>query len=252
MRIAVAGGTGQTGTPLAEALRADGHEVVVLARSTGVDLARPVDELVDLLAERLAGVDVVVDVLNTFTMSAAAAEEFFGRTTTALLAAGERAGVGHHVALSINGIDRAPHGYYAGKLRQEALVTAGPLPWTVLRAAQFHGFAGEMLAARTWGPVGVAPRMPVRPVALAEVVEHLAAIAVGAPRRTVLDLVGPRPEELADLARRTARATGGPRWVVGVPVPGALGRAVRAGALLGDAPDLVGRVTFEEWLRARG
>lgn len=79
MRIAVAGGTGQTGALVVGALRAQGHEVDVLARSTGVDLDRPVDELAETLAKRLAGVDVVVDALNVMTMRAAESEAFSSR-----------------------------------------------------------------------------------------------------------------------------------------------------------------------------
>lgn len=256
MRIAVAGGTGQTGALVVGALRAQGHEVDVLARSTGVDLDRPVDALAETLATRLAGVDVVVDALNVTTMRAAESEAFFGRTSAALLAAGDLAGVGHHVVLSIVGIDRVPYDYYAGKVLQERLVTEGPLPWTILRATQFHEFAGQMLGRLRVGPLALAPRMPVQPVAMAEVAEVLAALAVAPPRRTVVEVAGPRREDLVDLSRRTARADraageDAPRLVVGVPVPGAFGRGVRAGALLADAPEHVGAQTFAEWLGAR-
>ncbi|HEY1133254.1 MAG TPA: NAD(P)H-binding protein, partial [Nocardioides sp.] len=145
MRVAVAGGTGLVGRLTVAELERAGHEVVVLARSTGVDLARPAAELADDLAERLTGIDAVVDALNVVTMKAEVSEEFFGRTTQALLAAEHRAGVGHHVVLSIVGIDRVPYDYYVGKVRQEELVTAGPVPWTILRATQFHEFGGQML-----------------------------------------------------------------------------------------------------------
>ncbi|MDT9592863.1 NAD(P)H-binding protein [Nocardioides zeae] len=249
MRIAVAGGTGLTGALTVQALERAGHEAVVLARSTGIDLARPHDELTAALADRLTGVDAVVDTLNVVTMKADESRDFFERTTAALLAAGERAGVRHHLVLSIVGIDRAPYDYYVGKLRQEELVQAGSLPWTILRATQFHEFAGQMLERLSFGPVGLAPRMPVQPVAVAEVGEHLARLAAQPARGAVLELAGPAREDLADMARRTARRGGGPRFVLGVPVPGAFGRAVRAGALTTDAPDLVGRQAFAEWLR---
>ncbi|MFW6773058.1 SDR family oxidoreductase [Nocardioides sp. CPCC 205120] len=255
MRVAVAGGTGLVGALTVEALRGAGHEAVVLARSTGVDLTRPAGELTTTLTERLAGVDAVIDALNVVTMKGAESEAFFGRTTEALLAAEQAAGVGHHLALSIVGIDRLPYDYYAGKVRQEALVTAGPVPWTILRATQFHEFAGQMAGRMSLGPVGLAPRMPVQPVAATEVADHLARLAVGEPRRTVLELAGPAREDLAVMARRTARTparrAGGPRFVVPVPVPGAFGKGVRAGSLVPAAPDLVGTQTFAEWLGAR-
>ena len=251
MRVAVAVGTGLVGALTVAELERAGHETVVLARSTGVDLAQDGDALTEDLAKRLVGVDAVVDALNVVTRDATESAEFFGRTTAALLAAEDSAGVGHHLALSIVGIDRVPFDYYVGKLRQEELVTSGPVPWTILRAAQFHEFAGQLLGGLTFGPIGLAPRMPVRPVAAAEVAAHLARLAVEPPRRATLDLAGPHREDLASMARRTARRDGGPRLVVPVRVPGAFGRGVRAGALVPEAPDLVGRQSFAEWLRAR-
>ncbi|HEY1134152.1 MAG TPA: 3-beta hydroxysteroid dehydrogenase, partial [Nocardioides sp.] len=112
-------------------------------------------------------------------------------------------------------------------------------------------FGGQILERLSFGPLGLAPRMPVQPVAVAEVAEHLARLAVEPPRRATLDLAGPGREDLAVMARRTARRDGGPRVVVPVRVPGAFGKGVRAGALVPDAPALVGRQSFEAWLAAR-
>ena len=140
-RIAVAGGTGVVGRHVVEALAAAGCEPVVLARSTGVDLSRAAG-----LDATLTGVRAVVDVSNVVTQRRAAAVGFFTATTSALLTAGARAGVRHHVVLSIVGVDRIDTGYYAGKRAQEELVLAGDVPATVLRATQFHEFAGQVLS----------------------------------------------------------------------------------------------------------
>ncbi|WP_176735793.1 SDR family oxidoreductase, partial [Actinacidiphila rubida] len=93
----------------------------------------------------LESVDVVIDVSNVTTVGRRRSEAFFGTAGRNLLAAGEKAGVRHHVALSIVGIDRVALGYYQGKLLQEKLVRTGPVPWTVLRATQFHEFALQLL-----------------------------------------------------------------------------------------------------------
>ena len=181
-RLAVAGGTGLTGRLVTDAARAAGWEPVVLARSTGVDLMTGAG-----LEAALSGVDAVIDVINVATQRRRTAVEFFGTATTTLLRAEERAGVRHHVTLSIVGIDRVDTGYYAGKLRQEEVVARGEVPWTILRSTQFHEFAGMLLDLLP-GPVAVVPNLLSQPVAAREVARHLVALAGGpltvTPRRT--------------------------------------------------------------------
>jgi uncharacterized protein YbjT (DUF2867 family) len=160
------------------------------------------------------------------------------------------AGVGHHVALSIVGIDDVDSGYYAGKRLQERVVAEGGVPWSVLRATQFHEFAEQALHFVTVGPFSLVPRMLSQPVAAREVAETLVELAVGGPVGHAPELAGPDQLQMVDLARRVSRARGLGRRVVPVRLPGAAGKAMRSGALIptGDGPR--GRVTFEEWLAA--
>lgn len=243
MRIAVAGGTGVVGRHVAEAARAAGHDVVVLSRSSGVDVLTGAG-----LAEALRGADAVIDVTNTTTLSAAKAVRFFERATVNLLAAEARAGVGHHVVLSIVGIDDIDASYYAGKLAQERAVAAGPVPFTIARAGQFHEFAGQLLS-RMSGPVAVMPKLLMRPVAAREVGEHLVRVAEAGAVGRARDLVGPRDEVLVDLARRQLEFDGVRRRVLGVRLPGAYGRGLTSGSLRGGADAVQGALTFDEWLR---
>lgn len=242
MRIAVAGGTGWTGRLVVDALREDGHEPVVLARSTGVDLTTGAG-----LDDRLTGVDAVVDVTNVLSLRGSRSVAFFGAVTTTLLAAERRAGVPHHVALSIVGVDRVDLPYYRGKRRQEELVLGGPVGATVLRATQFHEFAAQMLARK--GPLVIAPRMLSQPVAVAEVARHLALLAVGEPLGLAPELAGPE-EHLAmpDMVRRLARVRGDHRPVLPLGMPGRVGRQMAGGDLLPAGPGPRGTVTFDAWL----
>lgn len=245
MRIAVAGATGTVGSHVVDVAREHGHDVVPLTRSTGVDLTTGAG-----LAERLTGVDAVVDVANTSTQQQQEAEAFFGGVTRSLLAAERSAGVGHHVALSIIGIDDVPSGYYLGKRHQERLLAEGDQPWSVLRAAQFHEFAEQALGFVTVGPFSLVPRMTSQPVAAREVAEALVALAEQGPSGRVPDLAGPQVLAMHDLARRVSRARGLGRRVVPVPLPGAAGRGMRDGSLTaaGDPGATLGRTTFDEWL----
>ena len=183
MRIAVAGGTGVVGRHVVDIAVDQGHEVVTLARSAGVDLVTGAG-----LAARLDGVDVVIDVTGTREQKRAAAEDFFGGVTARLLSAEVDADVRHHVTLSIVGVDDVDTGYYAGKRRQEQVVTSGPVPWTLLRATQFHEFAEQALGFVRLGPVSLVPKMRTQPIAAQEVAQALVARALGAPAGRAADL----------------------------------------------------------------
>ncbi|GAA3341919.1 NAD(P)H-binding protein [Amorphoplanes nipponensis] len=242
MKIAVAGGTGLTGRHVVEELEAAGHRPVVLARSRGVDLVTGAG-----LDAALAGVDATIDVSNVTTMKRAEAVSFFERAGRHLLDAAARAGVRHHVALSIVGIDRVSTGYYQGKLRQEEIVREGAVPWTVLRATQFHEFA-EQILERVPGPIAVVPRLTVQPVAVREVAAALVALVAGEPQKAAPDLAGPRVESLPDMARRLVRTgTVRRRPVLPLWLPGPMAH----GGLLPAGPGPRGTQTFEEWLAER-
>lgn len=243
MKIAVAGGTGTVGTHVMTSLKAHGHEAVSLSRSSGVDLLSSAG-----LEDALRGTDAVIDVSSTGSQSAKAAVRFFGTVTRNLLTAEKRAGVSHHVALSIVGAARADSGYYAGKVAQERAVMALPGGWTILRATQFHEFARQMTQRAAFGPVQLAPIARCQPIAAAEVGEALAEIAAGEPRGLDRDLAGPREEQMTRMIRAYLAARKMRRLVIDFALPGAMGRGMRDGAILPGPDARLGAQTFDEWL----
>ena len=242
MKVAVAGGTGLLGRLVVAALERRGDVPVVLARSRGVDLTSGAG-----LDDALAGVDAVIDVSSVTTTSRRRSVAFFTAATQHLLTAADRAGVGHLVALSIVGADTVDFGYYLGKRRQEELLAAGTVPWTLLRATQFHEFAGQ-LVDRSPGPFVVVPRMASRPVAAREVAAHLVDLAEGAPRGVAEPMAGPEELDMADLVRRRLRATGQRRVVLSLRLPGRVGAAFASGGLLPAPPFVTGTETADEHL----
>lgn len=243
LTIAVAGGTGTVGRHTVEALRAADHRAIVLSRSSGVDLVtgRGLDAA-------LTGVDAVVDTANVSTLSARKATRFFETATGNLVAAAARAGVGHVVLLSIVGIDRIPHDYYAGKLAQEAVVAASAVPWSILRATQFHEFSAQLFQRAHVGPFHLAPRARVQPIAAREVGAQLAHLAAGTARGRTDDLAGPREERLDDMVKAYARRIGHRGRVPSVSLPGAQMKGMRAGLALPGPGAELGTETFAEWL----
>lgn len=243
MRVAVIGGTGTVGRLLVRALDDAGHEASAIARSRGVDVITGVG-----LAAALEGCAATVDVSGPRRSLASRPRRFFTTATRNVTAAAHRAGVAHHVVLSIVGIDQVPLGYYRAKLAQERAALAGPVPTTVLRATQFHEFAGQLISSSP-GPVVLVPRMRCRPVAAAEVAAALVDLAVGPAVGMAPELAGPREEEMAELVRWVVQVRGPHRRVVTVPIPGATGRALRGGALLPTGLGPRGRIGFDEWLQ---
>ncbi|MFF5264503.1 SDR family oxidoreductase [Actinomadura viridis] len=246
MRIAVAGATGNIGTLAVAALAEAGHDVVRISRSLGVDVSTG-----DGLDAALTGVDAVIDVMNFTATDRDEAVECFGTATRNLLAAEVRAGVRHHVLLSIAGLERVEgNAHYAGKREQERLVAEGPVPWTIVPATQFHDFAAMVTSwTEQDGAATIAPLL-VQPIAPADVAAVLAEIATGAARGRYRDVAGPEPQDLVDMARRTNEARG--RSVKLVPTWSSLFGPEMAGEVL--LPGEGARVmptTFDEWLAKR-
>jgi uncharacterized protein YbjT (DUF2867 family) len=243
VRIGVAGGTGTVGKHVTELVREYGHDAVVLGRSTGIDLISG-----DGLVPALDGVDGVVDVVNTPTLSAKVSRKFFGTTTATLLRAEVEAGVRHHVALSVVNAPAVAAGYYAGKALQEDRVKKGTVPWSVLRATQFHEFAAQTLARTSKGMLALVPVMRTQPVAAREVADRLVRLVLDRPRGIAPDLAGPGEEALVDMVRSYARATRSRTRIVQVRLPGVMGAAMRDGGLLPARAAEHGTQSFREWL----
>lgn len=243
MLVAVVGGTGTVGAHTMRALREKGHDAVALSRASGVDVTTG-----DGLDEALAGVDAVVDTTNLSTLSARASVAFFEGGTRRLLAAAERAAVSHLVILSIVGVDRMPHDYYAGKVAQERLIAAGAVPWSIVRATQFHEFAAQIFRQAAIGPIHLAPRARLQPVAAAEVGGYLAEVAVGAPRGRAQEIAGPLEEALDRMVADYARTRGERVWTPSVSLPGRQMKALRDGLGLPVGEPRRGYQTYAEWL----
>jgi len=245
MRIAVAGATGRIGKLTVTALADAGHQPVRISRADGIDAYTGAG-----LDDALKDADAVIDATNVGSRDETETVDLFGTMTRNLLTAGGRAGVRHHVLLSIVGLDRggrSPH--YSGKREQERLVAEGPVPWTIVRTTQFHDFAAMVAGWATRDGVATIAPLLVQPIAPADVAAVLAETATAAPRYATMDVAGPQTQDLVDMARRTFAVRGQditliPTW------RGVFGLSVAGEVLLPREGARLTSTTFEQWLAA--
>jgi uncharacterized protein YbjT (DUF2867 family) len=243
MRIAVAGATGRVGAHVVEVLEARGHEVVPISRGHGVDVITG-----DGLESAMAGVDVIVDTATSPSADKQEATEFFTTASRNLQSAGERAGVRHIVLVSIIGIEQFQGGYNAAKLAHEQAMLAGPLPVRILRAAQFHELVGQLVDWGTRGDVAYVPHMRTQLVAARTVAEALADLAEGPATGPVVEIAGPRAEDLVAMATLLAGKRGAPAKVEGLHNPDDPDAVLmETGALLPGPGATLAGPTFEQW-----
>lgn len=209
MKIVVIGGSGLIGSKLVNQLREHGQGVVAASPASGVDTLTGAG-----LAEAFHNTQAVVDVTNSPSFEDAAVLKFFETSTRNLLAAEAAAGVGHHVALSIVGAERMPDsGYMRAKIAQEKLIKAGKVPYTILRATQFFEFIGRIADEGTKGDTVRLTSALMQPIAADDVVAALDRVAVGTPVNGTVEVAGPEPIGMDELARRLLKAKHDPRQV---------------------------------------
>jgi uncharacterized protein YbjT (DUF2867 family) len=254
--VLVTGGTGTLGRLLVPRLQDAGGKLRVLSRRAHAD-RDGVDHVTGDLATG-DGLAAAVDGIGTVVHCGGSAKGDDVKTRN-LVRAASRAGVEYVVYISVVGADRVPvvsavdraaFGYFAAKRAAEQIVAESGLPWTTLRATQFHDSMLGVLRQMAKAPV-----MPVfagvrfQPVDGDEVAARLVDLTVGPPAGLVPDLAGPRAYRMDDLARGYLRAAGKRRAILPIRVPGKAAAAVRAGANLA-LDRAVGVRTWEDYLAA--
>jgi uncharacterized protein YbjT (DUF2867 family) len=244
MKIVVIGGTGLIGSKLVEKLREAGHDPLAASPDTGVNTITG-----EGLAEALEGAQVVVDVANAPDWDDAAVLEFFQTSSRNLLAGEAAAGVNHHVVLSIVGADRLPEsGYLRAKVAQEEAVTAGTVPYTIVRASQFFEFIGRIADSSSTGEaIHLAPVF-VQPESADDVAATLADVAVNEPVNGIVELAGPEQFRLDELARRVLRAKKDERLVEADVHARYFGAELDEHSLTPEGNARIAPTRFEDWL----
>ena len=240
----VIGGTGLIGTKVVNNLRHRGQEVVAASPSKGVNTFTG-----EGLAEALTGAQVVVDVANAPSWEDKAVMEFFQTAGHNLLAAERAAGVRYHVALSIVGADRLPaSGYLRAKVVQENLIEASGIPFTIVRATQFFEFAKGIVQSATEGQTVRLSSALMQPIAADDVAAALTGFALAKPLNGTIEIAGPEPIRMDELARRFLSATRDPRKVTTDVHARYFGTELTDQSLTPGNNARLAPTRFEEWL----
>ncbi|WP_442679274.1 SDR family oxidoreductase [Sphingomonas sp. ASY06-1R] len=244
MKIAVIGARGRIGRKLVRRLRALDCAVVEASPTLGVDAVTGRG-----LAAALHGATVVVDVSNPHSREGAAASQFFSASCHNLLTAGRAAGVRHHVALSIVGVDRIPGvDYFDAKRTQEALIMGSPIPFTIVRSTQFFELVRDVVQDGDVREVRIAPAL-VQPIAGDDIADFMADTVMAGPGGGIVEIAGPEALRLDDVATEIATAYEDGRRIVSDVEARYFGARLAERSLLPGAGAWIGPRRFDDWLR---
>lgn len=260
MKIVVVDDGGPMGVETAAGVRDHGHEAVLVSASSGVDVVTG-----EGLSEALEDCSVVIDLSGPpslddgilmedlgLVIDEAAVIETLCRSTANLLSAEAAAGVKHHVALSVVGVERLEkRGYFRALQAQEAMIRQSGMPYSIIRATQLFESAGDIGDAATedW-IIWVAPAQ-IQPVSCAEVATLIAHTAVSSPLFGVREIAGPDQIRLDTFVRTALTGIGEDRCVFTDSRSPYFGARLRRGDLLPDADAYIARTHYGDWLDSR-
>jgi uncharacterized protein YbjT (DUF2867 family) len=245
MKVVVIGGTGLIGSKVTELLNAHGHEAVPAAPQTGVNTLTG-----DGLDDALAGADVVVDVSNSPSFADDDVLNFFVTATTNILDAEKKAGVEHHVALSVVGTGTLPDsGYLRAKAAQEELVKRSGVPYSIVHATQFFEFTKAIAdASMTDGKLHLAP-VHYQPMASDDVASAVARVAIGAPLNGTKEIGGPERVRMDQFIPAALTKSGDTREVVADEHATYFGTELADDSLVPGPDAELGSITYEAWAK---
>jgi len=247
MKIVVIGGTGLIGTKVVTKLRQWGHQVIAASPATGINSLTG-----EGLAEAMNETDVVVDLANSPSFEDKAVLEFFQTAGQNLLAAEINAGVKHHVALSIVGVDRMQNiGYMRAKIVQEELIKKSGVPYTIIRSTQFLEFMGGIANQATEGNEVHLSSVKFQPIASDDVASFVSQAATSTPINGVKEIAGPQCFAMYEIVERYLKEMNDPRKVVPNGKPQYFGGEVNDTALVPEGNAEKGALTFEDWFETQ-
>jgi uncharacterized protein YbjT (DUF2867 family) len=243
MKIVVIGGSGLIGTKVVANLRQKGHQVIAASPATGINTITG-----EGLAEAMKDTEVVIDLANSPSFEDKAVLEFFQTSGHNLLGAEVSAGVKHHVALSIVGVDIMQNvGYMRAKKVQEDLIKQSGVPYTIIRSTQFLEFLAGIANLATIGNEVHLSDVKLQPIASDDVASFVAKYALAAPVNSKVEIAGPERFEMYEVVERYLQHLNDPRKVVPNGRPEYFGGEISHTALVPSGQAELGAINFEKW-----
>ena len=249
MNVLVTGGTGTLGRHVVMLLRQSGHRARIFSRHPRghVDAVQG-----DLITG--AGLDTALAEMEAIVHAATGARDSLPsrsdiQATRRLVEMARDKGVKHLVYVSIVGMEGIPYPYYRTKLAVEGIVKEALVPWSILRATQFHELMETFLHAfsRVPGMTMIPLGWRFQPVHSREVAQRVIEVTLQPPQGMLPDFGGPEVRDFKSIAESWLKATGRKRRLINLPLPMKFSRDFASGKLL--APDHKdGKVTFEQYL----
>lgn len=244
MKIVVIGGTGLIGSKVVGKLTVLGHEAVAAAPNTGVNTITG-----EGLEEALAGAQVVIDLANSPSFDERSAMDFFETAGRNLIAAETKAGVGHHIGLSVVGTEKLQDsGYFRAKLAQETLIKAATTPYTLLRATQFMEFLRGIAQSGTVGEEVHVSNALIQPIAAEDVAQAVVDAALTPAANETIEVGGPEKFRIDKLVTRVLEFDKDTRKVVTDPEAKYFGVRLDENSLMPGLGAKLGSTKFDWWL----
>lgn len=245
MKIVVIGGSGLIGSKIVSRLAGLGHQAVAASPRSGVNAVTG-----EGLSDALQSAQVVIDVANSPSFEPDAAMSFFENAGRNLAAAEARAGVKHHVALSVVGTDRLlDSGYFRAKMAQENLIQGSGIPYTIVRATQFFEFIGSVADFSMVDGVVRAPTAQMQPMVSDDVAAAVADVALAKPANGMVEVAGPEAFQIDEILRKYLAARSDPRTVVTDDNATYFGLHLNRRSLMPGAGARLASTRFADWLR---
>ncbi|WP_027381409.1 SDR family oxidoreductase [Chryseobacterium daeguense] len=244
MKITVIGGTGLIGSKLVNSLKSLGHDVLAASPNSGVNTLTG-----EGLDQALENVDVLVDVANSPSFADDDVMNFFKTSGENLMAAEKKAGINHHIALSVVGTERLQEsGYFRAKKVQEDIIKASGIPYTIVHSTQFFEFVGGIVKSSTVdNKIMVSPAL-IQPIASDDVVKAMTAATIGEPKNTTVEIGGPEKIKLSDLVKKYTAIMKNTDEVVSDPEATYFGAPLNDSTLIPGDDAKLGTIRYDEWI----
>lgn len=244
--ILITGGTGNLGKVLSNVLREKGFLFAVASRSNKGNSPQKV--VMDLLenkgvAEAVKGRDIIFHLATDLKKDTVL-------TQNLLNGIGENKNI-HLIYISIVGIDKTPFNYYQQKLESENKIKASGIPYTILRATQFHDFIDQIFSTLLKYKIGVLPkRVMVQPIDIETVAKSLYEISLHSPENKTFEIGGLQSFSFDEVAKEWMNTSGKKRWIINLPLFRKLAKSFFGGVLLTNKIE-ASALSWKNWLQKK-